>query len=83
MLALQEVGPADGRRQPPRSHDSASAARGVREPDGCGIRVALLSTRPLDNPPKIWDDPATQADDAVREMGRGALAATVTVDGHR
>jgi len=98
VLALQEVGPREvleplrALLTQPLPHLEVSDF-----PDDRGIRVALLSHLPLQDPvqvrpfPKglapvqVGDPPAGAAAQPPRSdhMARGALQATVTVDGHR
>jgi len=98
VAALQEIGPdVLGRLQAALTHRLPHAA--VGDPDDRGIRVALLSTRPLAEigrirlfpagvravqaKDEVFDDPITaNVDESMTlEMGRGALEATVDVDG--
>ncbi|HEX6673579.1 MAG TPA: endonuclease/exonuclease/phosphatase family protein [Actinomycetes bacterium] len=98
VLALQEVGPRpvleplQALLSHPLTHLAVSD-----NPDGRGIRVALLSRLPVQDLvqlhqfPKglasvqVGDPPAAAAAQPPRQdhMGRGALQATVTVDGHQ
>lgn len=89
VLAVQEVGPS------PALDDLAAALPGTwyletADPDGRGIRVALLSRRLLREVDQVTDFPAglgpVQVDDAGREitgLGRPGLKATVTFGGKK
>jgi endonuclease/exonuclease/phosphatase family metal-dependent hydrolase len=98
VAALQEIGPdVLGRLQAALTHRLPHGA--VGDADDRGIRVALLSTRPLaavgrirlfpagvravQAKDEVFDDPITaNVDESMTlEMGRGALEATVDVDG--
>jgi hypothetical protein len=86
-VATQEVG------DPAALDDLVGLLNGSRHrqvsthPDGRGIRVAWLTTRPISDPAEIVDFPAplhpVPVDDqgtTLGQMGRGAVAITVTTD---
>ena len=98
VLALQEVGPPEvlAPLQELLGHELPHAEVSAH-PDGRGIRVALLSRLPLQDPVQlrqfpqglaavqVGDPPAQAGARPPRQdhMGRGALQATVTAGGHQ
>jgi endonuclease/exonuclease/phosphatase family metal-dependent hydrolase len=95
VACLQEIGPGDALAPLQAALTHPLAHRAIGQPDDRGIRVAILSSRPLDDVAdidvfprgvrpvqvrdEIFDDPATPEDEAVLDR-MGRTAVQATVE---